>query len=153
MQKVLTVKARFHIIISFRLNLSVSHMPPMYLQHCCRQCLQYCYDRRTSAAGSKKHCRSLPPVYQWCLALVNFTSILGGKIGMVLLLVTSALVSQQVVQLYLVAYENQSLHTHTYFALIFCLFVFAKSMARRRNRFCASIKHCWWGHCIMYMYT
>ena len=32
MQKVLTVKARFHIIISFRLNLSVSHMPPMYLQ-------------------------------------------------------------------------------------------------------------------------
>ena len=41
---------------------------------------------------------------------------------MVLLLVTSALVSQQVVQLYLVAYENQSLHTHTYFALIFCLF-------------------------------
>lgn len=33
-------------------------MPPVYLQHCCRQCLQYCYDRRTSAAGSKKHCRS-----------------------------------------------------------------------------------------------
>ena len=61
-------------------------MPPMYLQHCCRQCLQYCYDRRTSAAGSKKHCRSLPPVYQWCLAWVNFTSILGGKIWMVLLL-------------------------------------------------------------------
>ena len=61
-------------------------MPPMYLQHCCRQCLQHCYDRRTSAAGSKKHCRSLPPVYEWCLAWVNFTSILGGKIGMVLLL-------------------------------------------------------------------
>lgn len=92
-------------------------MPPMYLQHCCQHCLQYCYNRRTSAAGSKQHCRSLPPIYQWCLAWVNFTSMLGGKIGMVLLLVTSAVVSEQVVQqqqLYvtvsLVAYENQRIH-------------------------------------------
>lgn len=46
---------------------------------------------------------------------------------MVLLLVTSALVSEQVVQLYLVAYENQSLHTRTYFALSFCLFVLQRA--------------------------
>ena len=153
MQKVLTVKARFHIIYQLYIKLvCFSHATnvPATLLSAMPSIL---YDRRTSAAGSKKHCRSLPPVYQWCLAWVNFTSISGGKIGMVLLLVTSALVSQQVVQLYVVAYENQSLHTHTYFALIFCLFVFAKSMARRWNRFSASIKHCRWGHCIMYMYT
>ena len=132
-------------------------MPPMYLQHCCRLCLQYCYNRRKSATGSKKHCRSLPPIYQWCLAWVNFTSMLGAKIGMVLLLVTSAVVSEQVVQqqqlfvtVSLVAYENQRIHCMYLLCpnfLFVCLFVFAKSMARRRNCFCASVKYCWWGHC------